>query len=176
MVSVSLTGKPTKRHRRFYLILIVAVLTLAIIIGIALFLLGIGNTNYGPGPVNIEVTTDKPFYMQGEEVNFTIYVNNPHDWPVEYPWLVEYIIEKDFLDIDGVSVNIDFAPGRITTFPSHSRTLYGNMWHWDQKMYVNKTFTREQVQLGNYTLTVSFDGRVDYGDSGNCTFEIKSKP
>ena len=145
--------------------------------GVVIFELSrIGKTNYGPGPISIEVTTDKVFYLQGEEVNFTIYVNNPQDWPVECPWGVDYAIEKDGLIIDGVSVNIDFAPDRIPTFPSHSRTLYGNMWHWDQNMYVNKTFPRVQVQPGNYTLTVSFYGRVDYGNSGNCTFEIKSKP
>ena len=169
-VSVSLTGKPTKRHRHFYVILVVAVLTLAIMIGIVIFLLGVGNTNYGPGPVNIEVTTDKPLYLQGEEIQFSIYVNNPQNWPVPYPTYVALRAKgTDVQPVDIYNVNINPPLDSISTFPPHSRTLWDTAVLWDQKIDRNGTL----VQPGNYTVVVSFDGLVNYGDGGNCTIEIQ---
>jgi hypothetical protein len=170
---VSLTAKPTKGIRRFYVILVVAVLTLAIIIGISIFLLGVGNSNYGPGPVNIEVTAHKPFYLQGEEAQFSIYVNNEQNWKVPRPHEVIYQIEKDGDIIDGVTVSIDFAPGLIPTFPARSRTQC-NPYVWDQT--ADADGNRTLVQPGNYTFTVIFGGLVDYGDGGSCIFEIRTKP
>jgi len=167
--------EPKKRSRRFYLILIATVLSLAIIVGVVVFeLSNVGQTSYGPGPVEIEVTTDKPFYLQGEEVYFVIYVNNPQDWPVPYPNFPGYRIEKDGLNIEEGGVNIDYVMP-IPTFPAHSRTLFNPNLHWNQKMDLNGTLV--QVQPGNYTLTVYFNpGLVDYGDGGNCTFEIRPTP
>jgi hypothetical protein len=156
--------EPKKRSRRLYLVLTAALL-LIIIILIADFL---GQTSYGPGPVDIEVTPDKQIYLQGEEVNFAVYVNNPQDWPVPYPNGEGYAIEKDGLYIDGYGGHIDYPAGGIPTFPANSRTL--TKWQWDQKMLLNGT--RVQVQPGNYTLTFSISG-YGYSESSNCTFEIR---
>jgi hypothetical protein len=153
--------EPKKRSRRFYVILTVAILTLAIIIGVVIFeWSNLGQTSYGPGPVEIEVKADKPFYLQGEDVNFTIYVNNPQDWPVLYPSMVDYRIENGCL-----TKQITLA-SPIPLFPAQSRTLY-DTYFWDQKV---------PAPPGNYTLNFSFGGPVDYGSGGNCTFEIRPTP
>lgn len=164
--------KPKKRSRRYYLILTATVLSLAIIVGVIVFeLSNAGQTSYGPGPVNIEVTTDKPFYLQGEEVYFIVYVNNPQDWPVPYPSFPAYSIDKNGVNIAGGGVNINYAMP-IPTFPAHSRKLFNcSAYQWNQKMYLNGNLV--QAQPGNYTLTVYFEGPVDYGDGSNCNFEIR---
>ena len=161
--------KNKKRSRRFYSILLAAVLLVAAVAGALIFEM-LQTTNYGPGPVDIEVATEKPFYLQGEEVYFVIYVSNPQDWPVPHPNFAEYEIEKDGLLIDGGSVFIDFAANSIPTFPAHSRTSYSPPLLWNQKTALNET--RVQVQPGNYTLAVTIQG-FGYGSSGNCTFEIR---
>jgi len=167
--------KPTKRSRRFYLVLAAAFLLSVIIIS-AVFLsfFMMSQTSYGPGPVDIEVTADKPFYLQGEEVNFIIYVNNPQEWPVPYPYSVLYIVEKDGVYVASLGGGqIDYA-APSPKFPPNSKTLYGDfLMPWNQKMDLNET--RVQVQLGNYTLTVSLSG-YGYDESGNCTFEIRPNP
>jgi hypothetical protein len=167
--------EPKKRSRRFYFILTATVLSLAIIVGVLGFELSkAGKASYGPGPVDIEVTTEKPFYLQGEEVNFIVYVNNPQDWPVPYPHFPGYSIDKDGENIEGGGVNINYATP-IPTFPAHSRTLFNcSAYNWNQKMYLDGTLV--QVQPGNYTLTVYFEGAVDYGNGSNCTFEVRPTP
>ena len=157
-------AEPKKRSRRFHLVLALTLLLIAIIF-IADFM---GQTSYGLGPVDIEVTPDKQVYLQGEEVNFTIYLNNPQDWPVPYPNGEGYAIEKDGLFIDGYGGHIDYLAGGIPAFPANSRTV--TKWQWDQKMLLNGT--RVQVQSGIYTFTVSLSG-YGYEESGNCTFEIR---
>jgi hypothetical protein len=141
---------------------------LALILGVVVFELSNpaqnvdGSENdYGPGPVEIEVTTDKPFYLQGELINFTIYINNPQDWPVPIPNLVTYKIREDDRIVDDTSMNADFFPGTNNTLPAHSRGP--SPYHWNSG----------SVPPGNYTLTVTFYGLVNYGEGGNCTFEIR---
>jgi hypothetical protein len=167
------TGSPQtekrKRSRRFYLILLATILLIAAVVGAVVFEM-FQTPNYGPGPFDIEVTTEKPFYLGGEDVYFVIYVTNPQDWPVPHPDYAEYQIEKEGILIDGRSVSIDFAPDRIPTFPAHSRTPYKPPLVWNQKTDLNGT--RVQVQPGNYTLTLTIQG-FGYRASGNYTFEIR---
>ena len=146
-----------------------AVLLIAII---SLFVfLGLFQTNYGIGAVDIEVTPDKPFYLQGEEVNFTIYVGNPHNWSVAYPCSVRYMIEKDGVDIASLGGGQIMYSAPHPTFHPHSKTLYREfLMPWNQKTNLNKT--RVQVEPGNYTFTVSLEG-PSFDNSGNCTFEIR---
>ena len=160
-----------KRSRSFYVVLVAAVLLSVEIVGVVIFeFYNSAHPSYGPGPVYIEVTTDKPVYLQGEEVNFTITVNNPQDWPVTTPFFVGTTIEKDGFSIYSPSVFIDYAMP-IPTFPAHSRTLYSPpLPAWNQTVYLNGTLV--QVQPGNYTLTVTLSG-YHYDDSANCTFEIR---
>ncbi len=157
-----------KKSRKFHLVLATAFLLIIVII-IAFFL---SQTSYGPGPVDIEVSSDKQVYLQGEEVKFIIYVNNSHDWNVPYPNSVTYIIEKD-----GVFV-ASIGGGQITyvkpgpMFDPSTKTRYQEgLMPWDQKTHLNGSLV--QVHPGNYTLIITFDGAVDYGNSGNCTFEIR---
>jgi hypothetical protein len=169
------TGKkaePKKRSRRFYLVLVAAVLLIAVTVGVVIFeFSNIGKTRDGPGPVYIdEVTTGKPYYSQGEEVNFTVTVNNPQDWPVRYPGFVAYSIEKDGLVIEESGLSIDYAMP-IPTFPAHSITSYSPNLLWNQK--TGPWDNRTQVPLGNYTVTISISG-PSYDDNGNCTFEIRA--
>jgi hypothetical protein len=162
--------EPKKRSRRFYLVVFVAILLLTLIVDIAVYDVYVGRTSYGPGPVEIEVTTDKQFYLQGEEATFTICVNNPQNWPVPYPHSIVGVIEKDGVYIAGVGGGqIDYAG--VPTFPPHSKTLSWASLMWNQKSDVNGTLV--QVHSGNYTYIVTFGGLVDYGNSGNCTFEIR---
>ena len=151
-----------KKSRNFsYLVLATTILLIAIIL-IAVFL---DQTSYGPGPVDIEVTPDKQFYIQGEEVNFTIYVNNPHNWPVPYPYSVSYIIKKDGVYIASLGGGQITYAEPLPKFPPHSKTLFRLLlMPWNQKIYLNGTMVR--VQPGDYTFTVIFYGRVDYGESG----------
>ncbi len=163
-----------KRSRRFCLILIITVFSIAIITGVIVFeLSNAGQTSYGPGPVDIEVTTDKPFYLAGEEVYFTVYVNNSQNWPVPFPFYPGYSVDRDGVNIAGGGVHITYEMP-MPTFPANSRTLFNcSAYHWNQKMYLNETFPLEQAPPGNYTLTVYFEGEVDYGEASKCTFEIR---
>ena len=155
---------------------------IAALVGAAIFgFFNIGNIHYGTRPVSIdEVASGKPYYLQGEEVNFTVTVNNPQDLPVPYPGYVGYRIEKDGLYVAEGGVFIEYAMP-IPTFPAHSKTAYSSPLRWDQKMEVSDG-TRAVAPPGNYTLTVSFDGHSygpngteTYGPSGNCTFEIRAR-
>jgi len=116
---------------------------------------------------------DKPFYMQGEEVRFSIQVNNQQNWQVEYPSELSYAITQDGHFVDGFKLFVDPPPGAVSTFPAHSTKLY-DTYVWDQKTGTGDNQTL--VQPGNYMFSVSFRGSVNYGDSGNCTIEIRPNP
>jgi hypothetical protein len=127
---------------------------------------------YGPGPVDNEVATSKPIYLQGEEVYFVVYVTNPQVWPVPQPDSASYRIEKDGQVFDGGTVFTDFV-SPIPTFPPHSTTTYNPPLFWDQK--TGPGTNRTQVQPDNYTLTMTLSG-YGYSAGGNFTFEIRPPP
>jgi hypothetical protein len=163
--------EPKKKSRRFCIILAATVLLLALLIGIVIFeWSNVGQTNYGSGPVEIKVTADKPFYLQGEEVNFTIYVSNQQELPVREPSRVTYRMEKDGGEIFNTDINIDFVPDYVPSFSPHSKTLYSTRV-WDQKVGSGDNWTF--AEPGNYTFSVLFHGSTDYGNGGNCTFEVR---
>jgi hypothetical protein len=144
------------------MILVAIALLIVVVWGYLFFV----STYTGPGPIEIEITTEKSVYTQGEEVQFSIYVDNQQDWRVIYPSTAYYRIGEDWaLKIEG-----DYG-SFVQYFPPHSRTLY-RTYIWDQKTGENLTL----VQPGNYTFTVSFDGPVDYGNGGNYTIEIRPNP
>lgn len=121
----------------------------------------------GPGPINIEVATDKQSYLPGEEIKFHIYVYNSRFWQVPYPFRVEYRIG------DGALVKQITLPIPPPTFHQWSRILY-DTYVWDQK--TGSGGNRTQVLPGDYTLTVSFDGIIDYGNDGSCTIDVLPAP
>jgi hypothetical protein len=105
----------------------------------------------GGGPVEIQISTDKLSYAPDEQVHFSIYINNPHDWRVPYPLSISYQIGT-------------FSEGKILLdarlFSPHSRTLL-DTYSWSMR------------QPGNYTLTITLRGEVDYGKPANYTVNIK---
>lgn len=149
-------------QRKVKIIILVVILSFAVVGGFLIYKLSSSNQNYGSGPVYIELSPDKATYQQGENVTITVYVNNPQDWPVPYPSRVTYQ-QADWACIK----NVDFASNSIPTFPAHSRTLY-EVYVWDQKLS-NRTY----APSGNYTITASFEGLVNYGNNATCTIEIK---
>lgn len=146
------------QNKKTILKVIIVAISLTLLISLAFL-----TTYTGPGPVEIEITSDKPSYLLGENITFSIYVNNPHDWQVEKPSQIICTLAN----MSRVS-NVDYAYRVV--FPAHSRT-YLDMYWWDQRegLAGNRTL----VQPGNYTLTVSLGGPVDYGEPGNCTVTIK---
>jgi hypothetical protein len=144
---------------RLYIIAAISLILMLILV----FLIFAFFFSTGPGPVEIEVKADKPFYLQGEKITFSIYVNNKQNWRVLYPSNIAY-------SMSGVvtpSIFSDYAAGSIPSFPAHSTTLY-DTFVWDQKMA-----DRNLAQSGNYTLVVTLTGPVNYGNGGNCTIEIR---
>jgi hypothetical protein len=167
LASESSQTEPKKKSRRLYAVFVAVALLVAVFSSYRILGSHVEPIT-GPGPIDIEVTADKPFYLQGEEVNFTIYVNNPQDWPVEHPFNVNYQMGNESVD-----TCIDYVPGLQPSFPAHSRTMFGTFpWILESESGSNITL----LEPGNYTFTVSFGGRVDYGDSGNCTFEVRLNP
>ena len=85
MTDESCQPEPKKLSRRYYLI-VATVLLISIVVGVVIFMM-FNNIEayYGPGPVEIDVIPNKLVFAQGEDVNLTIYVNNPQDWPALSP-------------------------------------------------------------------------------------------
>jgi hypothetical protein len=170
MAVLNSQASPKKKARRFYIILAATILSLSLLGGVVVFVLSnVDQTNYGSGPVKIAVATDKPFYLQGEMVGFAINVRNEGDQPVRYPNSVVYAIEKEGLQVYSLDEYGDYAAGLTPAFPPHSESSL--TWQWNPETQLNETSA--QVQLGNYTVSISFRPVEDYGIGGNCTFEIR---
>jgi len=166
--------KPKKRTNRFYKVLAITIILLAIILGVVIFELSdIYQNSYGSGPVEIGVTTDKPFYLQGEEINFTIYVNNPYDWKIPHPHEVTYRIEGKDNFTQSSTKFVDFPSSSVPTFSPHTRIFYST-YTWNQKVQANNNI--KLAQPGNYTFSVTFSGLVAYGNGDSCVFEVRENP
>jgi hypothetical protein len=141
------SGEPKKKPSwRFAIVLAAVVLFASVVIISHEFT----KVKIGPGPVDIEIVPDKPYYVQGENVNFSIYISNPHDWNVEYPWKKTYTLGNDTHIVD-----MELSPD-LPSFPAHSRVLY------DTSLWTPK-HSSILANPGNYTFTVTLGGRVDYG-------------
>jgi hypothetical protein len=147
-------------------LVIAAVLLIAVIVGVVIF--EMSRPSYGPGPVDIEVFSNKFVYAQGEEVNFTIYVNNPQNWSVLEPFSVTHEMNRTNELVLSDWTEIDFA--ERPSFPPHSRTLYDTRV-WDGKVRSGDNLTLAPPVI--YTYFVTFKGSGGYGNGGNCTFEIR---
>jgi hypothetical protein len=161
-----------QKPKRFHVILAAAILLVGVTGAFAVNWYTNQN-RYGAGSVDMEVTFDKPFYLQNENVTISIYVINPQDWPVPKPNFLGYAIQKDGIGYDGYGLHINFASDHIPTFPPHTTTLYTTI-EWDQKtgMASNRTL----VEPGNYSLTVTLSGYGYDVDSGNLTIQIRPIP
>jgi hypothetical protein len=134
-----LEAKTKRKFKRLHAIIIVAVLLTAAL-GFAVYTLTSNQT--GPGPVKIEVEAGQPSYLQGELVQFYVYVNNTQNWPVIQPSTVTYQ-----MGTDSQTACIDYV-NPPPTFAPHSRTLL-QIHTWNQKTASNGTQTA--VEPGNYT-------------------------
>jgi hypothetical protein len=151
------SGKPKKKLRWWLTIVLAAVVLFA---SVVIIWHEFTNVKTGPGPVDIEIVPDKPYYVQGENVNFSIYINNPHEWNVEYPWKKTYTLGNDAQIVD-----MELSPD-LPSFPAHSRVLYDtSLWKPNRSSIL--------ANPGNYTFTVTLGGHVDYGTEATCTFEIR---
>jgi len=165
LTAPSSSTEPKKKSHRRVLASFVAV---GLVIAFVLSFLGFSRspTVTGPGPVNIEVTSDKPFFLQGEDVALLVYVYNPQNWSVPYHSKIRYWIEGD--NLTG-GLDIDYAPDSNPVFSPNSRTLIYN-YSW------NRLAGGRMLVPGNHTLRVSIEGPVDYGEGGSYTFEVKPNP
>ncbi len=157
------------RKRFLFSALIIIVVLTSIIAFVVYSDLNNYNPDNSPGVVNITVAPTKSYYLQGEEINFTIHVNNEQNRPIVYPTLIYYLIRQNESIIYELKEYANFPAGQIPTFPAHSEKVI--TYVWNQKINVNGTIV--QVQPGNYTFTISFNPIGDYGLGGNCSFEIK---
>jgi hypothetical protein len=115
--------------------------------------------NYDSGIVDIKVVPTKSYYLQGENINFTIYVNNKQDRPVRYPTSIYHVIEQNKSIIFDQIEYANYVIDQIPTFPAHNETILPLMW--DQKIRVNDTIV--QAEPGNYTFKILFIPTEDYG-------------
>lgn len=163
--------EPKKRSKRFILLLIAVVLLITVIGGTVFFRLPVfRQASYGPGPIDIEVTTDKPSYLKGERIKFIAYVNNFQNWSVIEPDFADFQISMNGSIIERRCVFMDFSIDDIPVFPAHSQTSYEPPLSWEQKADINGTFA--QVPSGVYTLILTLQGS-GYSNTGNFTFEIR---
>jgi len=151
----------SKRHLAF---IVVVVLIISAVAGFLVFYRIPPIT--GDGPVNIEVVSDKPFFLQGEDVFLLVYVYNLQNWSVPYHSKIRYGIEGD--NITG-GQDIDYAPDSNPVFSPHSRTLIFK-YSW------NRLAGGRMLVPGNHTFRISIEGPVDYGEGGSYTFEVKPNP
>jgi len=141
--------KIRKRGKAYLLIFSFSLII--VLVGVVLAVAVIASTPpTGGGPVEIQIITGKPSYAPDEQVHFSVYINNPHDWRVPYPSMISYQIGSGF---EGKIIP------NYSYFSPHSKTLLD-------------TYTWSMRQMGNYTLTVTLRGNVDYGNPANCTVNI----
>ena len=150
---VAVTTILWKLHRRgrVYFVIFLLVIILEFFVLASLVIVFATNPPSGGGPVEIQITSDNTSYLSNEQIHFSIYVNNPHNWRIPHPSDISYQIDTFY---SGKGIN-DYS-----FFPPHSRTLID-------------TYSWSDVTPGNYALTVTLRGSVNYGQSANFTVTIK---
>lgn len=156
--------QPANKSKRIYAVIAAALLIVAILSVTLYVLTQPGPT--GPGPVKIDIITDKPIYLQGEQTHFSIYVNNTQNWRIPEPTTISFQIGN----YSSTTVCIDYV-NPPPTFPAHSREFFYD-YDWNQQTGTGSN--SKQVEPGYYTLTVTLEGSVNYGAPAKFTFEIKA--
>lgn len=146
---------------------IIAVALVIGVIGVAALIIDAGTPSYyKPGSLELEVTTDKPSYVIGENVTFIIKVNNPQDWPVRQPNSVIGKVEGNEVHADIEGSGIIEWPVKAPTYLAHEITIYNLTWNQTSHGLNNLMVS------GNYTFTYRIQG-YGYDTSANCTFIIE---
>lgn len=151
---------PVKLERKYRLLIVAISLAIIFILSYNFYF---AYAYIGSGPVEIEISTDKEVYLQGEAITFNVYVINPQNWRVPYPSEIIWGIDSNLAN-PPTSQRVDYVG--VPSYTAHSKT---NMltYTWDQ------TLSGVQVPSGNYTFTYSMTGFTDYGPRGNHTVTIR---
>ena len=156
-----------KRKLLFRIKLAVAIIITVLVIGFVGFYINATTPSfYGPGPIEITISPNKPYFLEGENVTFTITVINNQSWPVTYPLSEKVNIQKDGVEYEGSGLQIDY-PIKIPTFPAKASTPLS--WTWFESNKGNQTIPH---QRGNYSISFYISG-VDYSAVAYCTFEVR---
>jgi hypothetical protein len=119
------------------------------------------------GPFAVTITPDNPCFNQGENVTFTVTIINNQVYPVQYPSLEDVSITRNGLPCVSPSLNVDYAVGKVPTYPANSNSSYS--WRWFESKIDNQIIPHE---TGSYALTYRIKGN-GYDVSADCTFEIR---
>ena len=171
-------------NRRLLVIIVPATLLVAATAGLLAFL----STYVGPGSVSVDVASDKPSYLLGEQVKILVYIGNPQIWRVNYPTTMTFLIEQNGKHLNPYQETHSNLVE--TVVPALSKVLYYT-YEWDQKTGIGNN--RTKVIPGNYTFYAKLGGiqlaplvmNSTYSDrdlydpgnppnSGSCIIEIKS--
>jgi hypothetical protein len=87
---------------RLYALVLVCVIFLPVL-GFEVYAL-MNEEPVGPGPLTLEIIPDRAYYLQGQEIHFSIYVSNTHDWRVPKPTTIIY----DIVNFSSQTVMIDY--------------------------------------------------------------------
>jgi hypothetical protein len=152
--SLVVLWKLRKRGKVYLILLALGTVILAFVLASAVYVFTSPPNSVGNGPVRIEIISSRAYYAPSQQVHFQIFINNPHDWAVPYPTSVSYRLPP-------VGETVSIFGNQNLPFPAHSRTLLPTQTLWTPS------------QLGNYTLTVTLHGPVEYGQSANYAVEVK---
>ena len=155
--SMVVLWKLRKRGKVYLILLTLGIVLLAIALASTVYVFTSPPNPIGNGPVEIEIISSQASYAPSQQVHFQIFINNPHDWTVPYPTYVSYNLPPVGYTINGDPLHAS----QNSPFPPHSRTLLQTPTLWTPS------------QSGNYALTVTLHGAVDYCQSANCTVEVE---
>lgn len=161
---LALIEKKRKRQRTLKIAAVIAVFTL--IVGFVALYVENGPSVYGPGPIEVTITPNKPYFIQGENITFTVTIINKQSWPIAYPNSESTRIEKEGIIYQNEGLNIDYAV-KVPTYPANMNTIHS--WRWLETKNDTMTIPHE---VGNYSLTYEISG-YGYSASTNCSFEIR---
>ncbi len=157
--SLAVLWKLRNRGKVYLALFVLAIMCLAAVFAMAAYLYvePPQPVREGDGPVEIEIVPIKGIYSPSEQFSLQIYVTNPHDWAVPYPLSVTFSMPPvgDFSNVPA-NINAKYPP-----LAAHSKTLFTSPTIWAPS------------SPGNYTLTVSLQGSVNYGQPVNCSIVVE---
>jgi len=159
--------KPEKKSKKLWVLAVGSFLVLACVIAFFTF----RNLPLSSNSVSVQVVTDKPAYLQGENVTIQVYMINEKSVAISYPTSIGYTIEdSNGTEIFGFVTDITWA-SPYPTFASHSKTLF--TFFSDEATFVwnQNDIEHKAAEPGIYTIR-AFLGH----NSSQCDFEILPNP
>lgn len=160
--------EPERNREKMWIFVVFSFLVLVSVIVFFVF----QNMSLSSNSVSIQVTTDKPAYIQGENVTIQAYMINEKSVAVSYPSSIGYTIEdSNGTEIFGFVTDISWE-SPYPTFAPHSKTLFTlssdetTTFVWNQNDIEHKA-----AEPGVYTVRVSLGN-----NSSQCDFEILLNP